>query len=141
MKFFDQFLSHTVLQISFFFLRLGTQTLYSIARASTKDSYEKREICNVSLERMPTCFTRAAKRFTDSFTAANRNRLTSFSCVCCRLCYQTLEFYCGKTGQALELVKCFEMSILQSRENKQFCLICLSIAKSMSNPILFTEFR
>ena len=124
---------------------------------------------------MPTCFTRAAKRFTDSFTAANRNRLTSFSCVCCRLWYLTLEFYCGKTGQAfdfkfgmcvgehivclvkkfdqnpqtsgvesevlLKLVKYFEMSILQSRENKQFCLICLSIAKSMSNPILFTEFR
>ena len=37
----------------------------------------------------------------------------------------------------LKLVKYFEMSPLKSRENKQFYLICILIAKSMSNPILF----
>ena len=36
----------------FLFLRLGTQRRYSIARASTKDLYEKRLICSVSLERL-----------------------------------------------------------------------------------------
>ena len=56
--------------------------------------------------------------------------------------YQTLEFYCGKTGQAfdlkfgmcvgehvvclvksliLKLVKYFEMSLLKNRECKPFC--------------------
>ena len=45
---------------------------------------------------------RDCKRFADSFAAADRNQPTSFSCVRCRLCYQTLEFYCGKTGQALD---------------------------------------
>ena len=39
----------------------------------------------------------------------------------------------------LKLVRYYEMSLLQSRENKQFCLTCLSIAKSMSDPRLFTE--
>ena len=40
----------------FLFRRLGTQRRYSIARASTKDLYEERLICTVSLERLPTCF-------------------------------------------------------------------------------------
>ena len=100
-------------------------------------------------------FTRACKGFIDSFPVANRNRLTSSSCVSCRVGDQTLEFYCGKTGQAfdfkfgmcvrehilclvkrfdqnlcisgvenevlLKVVNYFEMSLLQSRENKQFC--------------------
>ena len=48
----------------FLFLRLGTQRRYSIARASTKDLYEKRLICTVSLERLPTCFH---TRFIESF--------------------------------------------------------------------------
>ena len=47
-------------------------------------------------------FTHDCKRFTDPFAIANLNRLTSFSCVCCRVCYQTLEFYCGKTDQAFD---------------------------------------
>ena len=47
-------------------------------------------------------FTCAYKRFTDSFPVANRNRLTSFSCVSRRVGDQTLEFYCGKTGQAFD---------------------------------------
>ena len=41
----------------------------------------------------------------------------------------------------LKLIKYFEMSLLRSRESKQFCLIYLSIAKSMSNRIPFTELR
>ena len=41
----------------------------------------------------------------------------------------------------LNLVKFFELSLLQSLENRQFCLVCLSIAKNMSNPLLFTESR
>ena len=48
-------------------------------------------------------FTRACKHLTHSFAVANGNRLTSCSCVCCRVGYQTLEFYCGKTGQAFDL--------------------------------------
>ena len=40
----------------FLFLRLGTQRRYSIDRASTKDLYEKRLICSVSLERLAACF-------------------------------------------------------------------------------------
>ena len=47
-------------------------------------------------------FTRDCKRFTDSFAVANRNQLTSFSCVYCQVCYQILEFYCRKTGQAFD---------------------------------------
>ena len=48
-------------------------------------------------------FTRTYKRFTDSFATVNRIRLINFSCVCCRVVgYQTLEFYCGKTGQAFD---------------------------------------
>ena len=45
---------------------------------------------------------RDCKCFTDSFAAANRNQPTSFSCVRYRVCYQTLEFYYGKTGQAFD---------------------------------------
>ena len=119
-------------------------------------------------------FIRDCKRFTDSFTTANRNQLTSFSCVCYRVGYQTLEFYCRKTDQAfdfkfgmrvgehivclvtkfdqnlgisevenevlLNLVRYFEMRHLQSRENIQLCLICLSIAKSMSNSMFIQNF-
>ena len=40
----------------------------------------------------------------------------------------------------LKLVKCFEMSLLQSHEDKQFCLICLSIAKSIRNPCFLQNF-
>ena len=70
--------------------------------ASTTDLYEKdRFALSISKDCRPV-FTRDCKRFTDSFAVASRNRLTSFSCVCWRVDYQTLEFYCGKTGQAFD---------------------------------------
>ena len=51
-------------------------------------------------------------------------------------------YICGVENEVLlKLVKYFEMSLLESRESKQFCFEYLSIAKNMSNPIHFTEFR
>ena len=41
----------------------------------------------------------------------------------------------------LDPVKYFEVSLLQSNENKQFCQGYVSIAKNTGNTILFTEFR
>ena len=135
----------------FLFLRAETQTRYSIARASTKIFMEKDRFAVLVSKDCRFVFTRACKRFTDYFAVANRNRLADCSCVCGRVRYQTLGLYCGKTGQALtssltcvfvclvinfdqnlsisgvenevllKLVKYFEMSLLQSRENKQFC--------------------
>ena len=45
-----------------------------------------------------------------------------------------------KNEVLLKPEKYFEISLLQSRKNKQFCLICLSLAMNMSNTILLQNF-
>ena len=55
---------------------------------------------------------------------------------------QILRLASGVENEVLEKpVKYFEMSLLQSRENKKIRYRCLSIALNMSNTILLTEFR
>ena len=83
------------------FLCLGTQTRYFLMQV--KQILVKKDRLALALsEDCRLVFTRARKRFTDSLAVANRNRVSSFSCVCCRGGYQTLEFYRGKTGQAFD---------------------------------------
>ena len=86
----------------FLFLRFGTQSRCSIARASTKDFYEKKTDLHCQSRKTPTFFTRAYKPFTDSFAVANCNRLTNFSCACCQVGYQTLEFIAGKLAKLFD---------------------------------------
>ena len=85
----------------FLVLRLGTKDLYKKDRFALSVSKDSRLV-----------FARDCKRFTDSFAVGNRYQLTSFSCVCCRVCYQTLEFYCAKMAKLLTSnLACVSMNI------------------------------
>ena len=80
-----------------FYSPWDTNKIFQLLQAQNIFMEEDRFALSVSKDCQRDC-----KRFTDSFAAANRNQLTSFSCVRCRVCYQTLEFYCRKTGQAFD---------------------------------------